>query len=86
LANPCPCFQAPRWIVPTSIATWSQETPPGPGLNGRALDITRRSFSTVRVVRGDAWGGAVIVKGKLNYFGKLERGRSAIRHSEASKA
>jgi hypothetical protein len=28
----------------------------------------------------------VIVKGKLNYFGKLERGRSAIRHSEASKA
>jgi hypothetical protein len=57
-----------------------------PILNGRALDITRRSFSTVRVVRGDAWGGVVIVKGKLNYFGKLERGRSAIRHSEASKA
>jgi hypothetical protein len=45
-----------------------------PFLNGRVLDITKRSFSTARVVRGDDWDGAVIVKSNLNYYGNLEWG------------
>lgn len=43
-----------------------------PILNGGVLDISKRSFSTVRVERGDAWDGAVIVKSNLNFFGNLE--------------
>lgn len=41
-------------------------------LNGEVTDISKRSFSTLRVDRGDCWDGPVIVKSNLNSFGYPE--------------
>ena len=43
-----------------------------PFLNSRVLDISKRHFSTLRVLPGDAWEGAVIIKSDLNCFGDPE--------------
>jgi hypothetical protein len=51
-----------------------------PFLNSKVLDISKRGFSTARVLPGDEWTGPVIVKSNLNYFGEPEWGRSQ-RHS-----
>ena len=42
-------------------------------VNRQVVDISKRSFSRLRVTRGDAWGGPVIVKSNLNYGGTPER-------------
>ncbi len=43
-----------------------------PFLNGNVLDISKSSFSTLRVFPDDSWDGLVIVKSDLNCFGKPE--------------
>ncbi len=43
-----------------------------PFLNGKVLDISKSSFSTLRVFPEDNWEGSVIVKSDLNCFGKPE--------------
>jgi hypothetical protein len=43
-----------------------------PFLNSRVLDISKHLFSTLRVLPGDGWEGAVIVKSNLNCFGGPE--------------
>lgn len=47
-----------------------------PVLNGRVLDISKRRYSSLRVLPGDAWDGPVIVKSDLNAFGGPERSRA----------
>jgi len=41
-------------------------------LNGRVLDISKKSFSPLRLLPDDIWAGPVIVKSNLNYFGNPE--------------
>lgn len=41
-------------------------------LNARVLDISKRSYSELRVLPGDGWDGPVIVKSDLNAFGLPE--------------
>ena len=48
-----------------------------PVLNGRVLDISKRSYSTLRVLPGDDWDGPVIIKSDLNAFGRPEQNRAA---------
>lgn len=45
-----------------------------PVVNGRALDISKRVYSTLRLGRRDDWTGPVIVKTNDNFFGDPERG------------
>jgi hypothetical protein len=45
-------------------------------VNGRVLDISKRSFSTHIVTWGDGYQGPVIVKTNRNYGGVSERARS----------
>jgi hypothetical protein len=48
-----------------------------PVINGRVLDISKSTFSVLRVERNSDWDGQVIVKTHANYFGKHEKwGRS----------
>jgi len=44
-----------------------------PLLNERVLDISKKSYSTLRVMPDDDWSGPVIVKSDLNSFGIPER-------------
>lgn len=44
-----------------------------PVVNGRALDISKRLYSTLRLDRHDDWTGPVIVKTNRNFFGDPER-------------
>ena len=41
-------------------------------LNGRVLDISKKSFSPLRLLPQDSWGGPVIVKSDLNCYGQPE--------------
>src|SRR5688572_17779319 len=41
-------------------------------LNGRVLDISKRSFSALIIERGDPWRGPVIIKTNLNHYGDPE--------------
>lgn len=50
-----------------------QSTNGGSLLNGKVLDISKSTFSTLRLLPGEGWDGAVIVKSNLNYFGNPER-------------
>lgn len=50
-----------------------------PLLNEGVLDISKRGFSTLRVLAGDSWDGPVIIKSNLNYYGAPEWART--RHS-----
>jgi len=43
-----------------------------PLLNESMLDISKSSFSTLRVLPGDSWDGPVIIKSDLNCFGSPE--------------
>ena len=43
-----------------------------PFLNGNVLDISKSSFSTLRVLPEDNWEGSVIIKSDLNCFGNPE--------------
>jgi hypothetical protein len=43
-------------------------------VNGRALDISKRLYSTLVLARRDDWAGPVIVKTNHNFFGDPERG------------
>ena len=43
-----------------------------PFLNGNVLDISKSSFSTLRLFPDDSWDGSVIIKSDLNCFGKPE--------------
>jgi hypothetical protein len=45
-----------------------------PVVNGRALDISKRLYSTLKLGRREDWTGPVIVKTNRNYFGDPERG------------
>jgi len=42
-------------------------------LNGKVLDISKSSFSSLRLLPDDRWSGSVIVKSNLNCFGNPER-------------
>jgi hypothetical protein len=44
-----------------------------PILNGRILDISKRSFSTLLLTPDSHWDGPVIIKTDLNHFGRPER-------------
>ncbi|MBD3677720.1 MAG: hypothetical protein HUJ27_04875 [Rhodobacteraceae bacterium] len=46
-------------------------------LNGEVLDISKRRYSSLMLGRDDPWGGAVIVKSNLNYFGEPEKRQKA---------
>lgn len=47
--------------------------PPGaPLLNGRVLDISKRTISMLQVRPGDDWPGRVIIKTNLNHYGGPE--------------
>lgn len=46
-----------------------------PLLNRHVLDISKSSFSTLRLQPESAWKGPVIVKSDLNYFGNPEKTR-----------
>jgi hypothetical protein len=43
-----------------------------PLLNEHVLDISKRRFSTLRVMAGDRWDGPIIIKSNLNYYGAPE--------------
>lgn len=43
-----------------------------PFLNCQVLDISKSSFSTLRVFPSDSWAGSVIIKSDLNCFGSPE--------------
>jgi hypothetical protein len=44
-----------------------------PLLNRKVLDISKSTFSTLRLQPDSTWGGPVIVKSNLNFFGNPER-------------
>lgn len=49
------------------------ETPPDRLLlNGSVLNISKNSFSTLKVLPDDSWDGPVIIKSNLNHFGAPE--------------
>jgi hypothetical protein len=41
-------------------------------VNGRVLDISKRTYSTLLLNQGDAWSGPVILKSNLNHYGAPE--------------
>lgn len=43
-----------------------------PVINGRVLDISKRTYSTLVLNQGDAWNGPVILKSNLNHYGAPE--------------
>ncbi len=43
-----------------------------PVLNGRVLDISKRSYSALLLRQGDDWEGPVIIKSNLNHYGAPE--------------
>jgi hypothetical protein len=43
-----------------------------PVINGRVLDISKRTYSTLLLASGDAWAGPVIIKSNLNHYGAPE--------------
>ena len=53
-----------------------RELPAPPGgayvINGRATDISKGRYSTLRLLKGEAWNGRVIIKTQANYFGLPE--------------
>lgn len=54
-------------------ATKVPAAPPGkPVLNGRVLDISKRTYSTLLLSQGDDWSGPVIIKSNLNHYGAPE--------------
>ena len=57
-------------INPAHLPAVSARTPL---LNGKALDISKNSFSTLQLAPDDRWDGPVIVKSNLNFFGNPER-------------
>ncbi len=44
-------------------------------LNGQVLDISKKSYSVLRVTEATIWDGPVIVKSNLNHFGFPETGQ-----------
>jgi hypothetical protein len=59
----------------TLIADADLPAPPPGGrkvINWDVRDISKRRFSTLRVLPGDDWDGPVIVKSNLNHYGKPE--------------
>jgi len=59
-------------VVPDEYLELARQYPVS--LNGNVRDIRKSTFSTLRLVRGDAHTGKVIVKSELNYAGLPERG------------
>jgi hypothetical protein len=43
-----------------------------PVINGRVLDISKRRYSTLRLLPEDEWAGPVIIKSNLNHYGAPE--------------
>jgi len=43
-----------------------------PVVNGRVLDISKRTYSTLLLNQGDPWSGPVIIKSNLNHYGAPE--------------
>ncbi len=56
-----------------------------PFLNGNVLDISKSSFSTLRLLPDDSWDGPIIVKSDLNCFGKPEWKKSESGFLEESR-
>jgi hypothetical protein len=54
----------------------AEKAPPAPRdipvVNGRVLDISKRSYSTLVLDQDDAWSGPVIIKSNLNHYGAPE--------------
>ena len=48
--------------------------PPGvQAVNGHVLDISKKTYSTLRILPGECWPGPVIIKSNFNHFGRRER-------------
>ncbi len=58
-------------VVPESYLEFARRYPIA--LNAQVRDIRKSTISSLRVHRGDAYDGAVIVKSNLNYAGAPER-------------
>lgn len=76
--GPLACLNAGLGIMHVNLTRVDASQVPAtpdhhPLLNRQVLDISKSSFSSLRLQPDSAWCGPVIVKSDLNYFGNPER-------------
>ncbi|MBF7731166.1 hypothetical protein [Pseudomonas sp. N040] len=76
--GPLACLSAGLGIMHVNLTRVDARQVPAtpdhhPLLNRQVLDISKSSFSSLRLQPDSAWRGPVIVKSDLNYFGNPER-------------